>query len=438
MNHTRVTPPDAGISDEDTQPLVTAEDEFETYHVYPLDEGIYIVKEGAQTPQDSQTIETTLVKKRPDIQAWIVALFGVVLTLSCLAFSLILALFPPIVTVTIMPKTANLKATEALQLVTGAPRLGQLHGRFLAPLTITQAQTVLTTGKGHQDATHASGLITLYNGQFSSQTIPAGTILTGSDGVAIATDQEVSIAAGNPPSYGQASVSAHALRAGSGGNIPVFDINEACCGASVLAKNPAAFTGGQDERTFHIVAQADIHAVVSALQPTVAQSMQAAFQSRLMQTEALLPLKCTTTVSADHRVGEEATLVQVTLSQTCQAIAYDTAVLRQHVAALLRAKAQRQFGTAYRLVGEIAISSIQTTTTDKAVTLACTAQGIWEYTLSEEAAQRLKSTLAGKTKQAALRYLVSLPGIRSATISGVEEEQRLPKSLSIIRIVSIV
>src|SRR2546421_10139357 len=66
MNHTRVTPPDAGISDEDTQPLVTAEDEFETYHVYPLDEGIYIVKEGAQTPQDSQTIETTLVKKRPD------------------------------------------------------------------------------------------------------------------------------------------------------------------------------------------------------------------------------------------------------------------------------------------------------------------------------------------------------------------------------------
>jgi Baseplate J-like protein len=437
MNQTIVTPAEAGVSGEDTQPLTPEEEELETYHVYPLDEGIYIVKEHVQTPQDDQTIEATLVKKHPDFQAYGLLIFGAVLTLSCLAFSLTLALFPPIVTVTLISKTATVKAAETLQLVTGIPRQGQIHGRFLPPLTLSQAQTVITTGTGHQDATHASGLITLYNGQFSSQTIPAGTVLTGADGVVIVTDQEVSIPAGNPPDYGQTSVSAHALHAGSGGNIPAFDINEACCGASVLAKNLAAFSGGQDERSFHIVSQADIHDVVSALQPTLSQSMQPAIQSRLMQTEALFPLACTTTVIADHRVGEEAAHVKVTLLQTCQGIAYDTATFRQHVTTLLNVKALHQFGTGYRLVGEIAISSIQTTTTNKAVTLAFVAQGRWEYTLSEEAVQRLKNNLAGKTKQAALRYLGSLPGIQSATISGVEEEQRLPKSLSIIRIVSI-
>src|SRR2546423_15308488 len=138
-------------------------------------------------------------------------------------------------------------------------------GRLLNPITLSQSATAGTTGKGHQDSTKATGTITVYNGQFTSQTIQAGTILTGADGVQIITDQDAPIPAANPPIFGQVTVSAHAVQAGSKGNIPAYDINSACCFASVLAKNPDNFTGGQDERNFPTVAKADIASTATPL-----------------------------------------------------------------------------------------------------------------------------------------------------------------------------
>src|SRR5207248_10256245 len=146
---------------------------------------------------------------------------------------------PPIATVTIIPKSQQVTLNGTLQL-----------GRVLPPLTISQSQTTATTGKGHQPAERASGYITFYNGQFQSITIAAGTILTGSSGVQVITDQDAIIPAGNPPCYGQVSVSAHVIIPGSKGNISAYDINQACCATSVLAKNINAFYGGQDERTY--------------------------------------------------------------------------------------------------------------------------------------------------------------------------------------------
>ncbi len=121
-----------------------------------------------------------------------------------------------------------------------------IHGRVLPALTLSQSTTVTATGKRHQDATRAEGEITFYNGFFTSQTIAAGTILTSADGVQIVTDEPASIPAGNPPIYGQVTVSAHSLNMGAQGNIQAYDINEACCLTSVLAKNTEAFTGGLD------------------------------------------------------------------------------------------------------------------------------------------------------------------------------------------------
>ena len=55
------------------------------------------------------------------------------------------------------------------------------------------------------------------------------------------TGQDATIPAGNPPSYGQVTVAAHAIQSGSRGNIAAYDINEACCALSVLAKNTEPF-----------------------------------------------------------------------------------------------------------------------------------------------------------------------------------------------------
>src|SRR5439155_17826382 len=123
------------------------------------------------------------------------------------------------------------------------------------------SQTTPTTGKGHQDAKQAQGAITLYNGLFTAQTIAGGTTLTGSSGVQIITDQDATIPAANPPIFGQVTVSAHAINPGMRGNIPAYDMNQACCTTSVLVKNVQPFSGGQNERDFSTVSTHDIHKI---------------------------------------------------------------------------------------------------------------------------------------------------------------------------------
>src|SRR5258708_4276283 len=87
--------------------------------------------------------------------------------------------------------------------------------RTLAPITITRSVTAPTTGHGHQDAQAATGPLTFYNGNANPQAVARGTVLTGADSIQVATEQSVTIPAANPPSFGQATIPATAIRAGS-------------------------------------------------------------------------------------------------------------------------------------------------------------------------------------------------------------------------------
>src|SRR5205085_6874223 len=128
---------------------------------------------------------------------------------SFLGGTLLALLTYPTVTIAIVPVTKQSALTTPLALPT----------RTLAPVTLTRSLTAPATGRGHQDARPAAGVLTLYNGSFSAQTIAAGTVLTGSDGVKVVTDATVMLAPNTPPVDGKASVAAHALQAGSVGNI---------------------------------------------------------------------------------------------------------------------------------------------------------------------------------------------------------------------------
>src|SRR5207245_1869844 len=179
----------------------------------------------------------------------------------------------------------------------------------------------------------------------TSQTIVGGTTLTGSDGVQVVTDQPAMIPAAlatTPPTYGQVTVSAHALEPGPQGNIRVRDINQACCLPSVLAQNTTAFQGGQHERDYTLVTREDLDQGVASLTTTLIQSAHAAFTAQLTTNEALVTPACRRTVTADHRAGAEAVTVTVTLSERCTAIAYDAAALREQRAQVItRAQSER-------------------------------------------------------------------------------------------------
>ncbi len=279
----------------------------ETIHIHYFPDAIVILKEDKDNAQPDNTVDTTLAQtKQPSVFiAYTVGIFYLFLIFSCIAVQFYIILNPPIATVTIIPKSQSVTLTGTLQL-----------GRVLQPLTISQSQTVPTTGKGHQPARYATGYITFYNGLFTSQSVPAGILLTGNDGVQIITDQYATIPEASPPNLGYTLVSAHALYPGSSGNISAYDINQACCATAIKAVNTTSFTGGQDERNFQTVAKADIASVATPLKTTVMQSMQGALQGQVQPPEQLFILPCTPIVTSNHKSGQEATQVKVTVSET--------------------------------------------------------------------------------------------------------------------------
>ena len=383
-----------------------------------------------EIPQPAENDEAERQAQRKSTRAGIATiLFGLFLIFSSLAFQISLILHPPIVTVTLVPKSREVTLTTTLQ-----------FGRLLAPITLSQSATAPATGKGHQDAKQATGSITFYNGQLAVQTVPAGTILTGTDGVQIVTAQDATIPAldptANPPAVGQVTVSAHAINPGMSGNISAYDISQPCCLASVIAKNTAAFHGGADERNFQTVTKSDIDVTASQLKDTLNLSAQGALQGDLKAGEVLAAPICSPAVSSNHQAGTEAPSVKVTATLTCSGIAYNKQVLDTKATQLLISKAFNQPGPSYSLSGTIQVTVNQAIPTRNTPTLVFSVQGLWVYAISNKEQERIKRLLTGRTKQEALRILASLPGIEKAAMNW-DDNTKLPRDSRYIHLVLI-
>lgn len=168
---------------------------------------------------------------------------------------------------------------------------------------ITVSVSVIPTGVTTYPAKAASGVLTITNGGSLSQSIQAGFLLTSSSGVEVSTDYGVTVPAGNGESYGSATVSAHAVAAGSNGNIPAYSINRTY-GTDIFVKNTSAFSGGQDSYSVQYMTD---------------QDKQTALNSATSQVEAKQPLvlllkPCTETTGVQNNTAS-ATL-------TCQPITY--------------------------------------------------------------------------------------------------------------------
>jgi hypothetical protein len=235
-------------------------------------------------------------------------------------------------------------------------------------------------------------------------------------------------------------VPAHAIHPGVKGNIPAYDIQQACCASAVLAKNTASFTGGQDQRDFHTVAPSDIAAIATPLKTTLAHSMQGALNGQLTPQEHLSMLSCAPAQTADHQPGQEAVQVKVTVSETCSAVAYNPNELAAQATALLSLKAATTLKAAYSLFGEARVEVTQahiTHTPTPLVFVTFAAQATWVYALTPSSQQQIKHLLAGTTKQAAVHLLASQPGIANASIAWADDT-KLPKDTRNIHTVFII
>jgi hypothetical protein len=401
--------------------------EFTDARVYDFPDGLIIIPKPEPFFEEA-VIDTTLAGEpatvapplpqgKEDRISWLAyAPVGVVLLLVFASFLNVL-LFPPTAHITLILKSQEVSAATTLQ-----------TGRILAPLTLAQSATVPATGRGHQDPKQATGTITFYNGLFSTQTVSAGTTVTGSDGVQVVTNHDAVIPAAspNPPVFGRVTVSAQAASTGSRGNISAYDINETCCANGILAKNTGAFSGGQDERNFQFVTETDIENAATPLKAALVLSVTAALQTQLKDNEQLQSLPCAPQVSTDHQINEEAAQVKVTATLTCSAVAYNQTILEQQATQLLTTQAFKKLGPGYSLLGTIQVTVTHAIPTHTTPTLALSLAGTWTYALSSAAQQHIKDLVKGKTYQEALHILRSLSGIEKASLAW-DEHTKLPE-----------
>jgi hypothetical protein len=361
------------------------------------------------------------------------------LVAATLAIAIVLPLLTPTATVTIVPVSKQVHMSSTLTLAIGAQPGGtaQIPGRVLSSVTMSQDQSAPTTGRAHQDAQAAHGSITLYNAAPYAQTIAAGTLLTGTDGTEVTTDQDVTIPAAILPTDGQVTVSAHALETGPAGNISAGDIYGACCRANVFAAN-GPFTGGQNARDYQTATQADIDTVARSLKKSLDQSEQAAMQTQVRANETLItPSPCQTTVTPDHRPGEEATQVHVTVSETCTGIVYTTQAYQDNITQALNQQAAKQLGAGYTPIGQPQNTIAHVSTQDRQhITLQVNIAGTYDYQLSQEQLQQIKTLVAGKSKAQATAAVLRVPGVQSIEISS-NQGSTLPSDSARIQVVQV-
>lgn len=281
-----------------------------TIHVYFEEEEPELVEAGAEPELEVPTRYVGLG-----------VFLGLLLSFLCISIPLLSVFLPPL-----SQNTYDTSISRTMTLTLGShPAAGQAPLYTLPRVSVRLQATVAATGSVHQFATTATGLLTFYNGLFASQTILAGTTFKGKDGIAVVTSHNAVIPPATPttpPTYGTVSVTAVSSVSGELGNIAASDIDQACCGPSILAQNLYAFSGGQDARDIPILTRSDLSTGSQALTTQADEAVNGQAQQETRPGTILLPLDCAGTLVASHQAGDQALASTLTLTKTCTPLAY--------------------------------------------------------------------------------------------------------------------
>lgn len=393
----------ANSDDEPTTEPLTADEEAEEVlhiHYHPNAVVFELETKAATTPPIVESIPTAPGRTHTTNYTFsLVLVLAMLIPLSSLACSLYGASIQPSATITLVSTETPVTAHTAIS----------VPAHHFTPLTFTQSQTVPTTGHTHQNATQAYGYVTFYNSLLSPQTIDAGTLLTGADGIQVVTDQIAYVPAGTYSGNGEVTVSAHAVNPGSDGNISAGDISGTCCREYILVRNNQPFTGGQNSRDFQSVAKTDIQTVSNTLSQQFQQALQEKTTSLVTPDETLIqPIPCTSTVQSDHAAGAEATQVTVALHETCTPAAYTTNDFKSQANNALTQAALKTYGTGYSLLGQVETTIEKIAITAKTVLLTVTCSGMWVHAFN---VHQLAMLIKGKSQQEAIMLLQKQNGI---------------------------
>ncbi len=325
-------------------------------------------------------------------------------------------------TVTITPDNTTVQDSYQVLAVTGTPStaLHQVSLRQLSFTTPTQTRKVTGTGHTQTAGVKAAGTITFKNGSFTSSYSVGVTTFTTSSGIEVQTDKLAIVPVATSAGFGTQTASAHAVNAGTNGDIAASAIDQnGCCGStSILAQNTSAFTGGQDPLNYSFIQQSDVTSVVNAEQDGLMTAAKNGLQAELHAGEVLAnaPDCQQASPQADQTIGPNTggtsvTSANVSTSATCTGEAYNLNAAQTLVTNLLKTKATTSAGEGDVLVGNIEIDTTVQSTTSKTVSLLMNAKGVWQYNFTSAQQEALRKQLAGQSAATARQKLAAYPGI---------------------------
>ncbi len=344
-------------------------------------------------------------------------------------------------TITITPSSQTVEDTYTL---VGANTTNAAT-REVAVRTITgaaqsPATPVKATGLSQHAAKSAQGTLTFFNALGISRQLNAGFSFPIGGGVSLVLDQTAYMPASNGPNNGPATVSAHAVPAGPGGNIGAYTLSaSACCATNITVSNTAAFTGGQDAVNYAFLQQSDVNGAISqSIMNATKQNALNDLTRQLRTGEQFLgSTHCASSLQADEPVGDSGTNVNnanVSYRLKCTATAYDNQGAQNTVKSLLSQKANSTLGPGYVLVNNIQTSLTNQTGTKNTLSLFFSGKGVWAYQFSDAQKLQLAKAIAGKTVAQAQSTLKSTPGIGNATVN-INGGTTLPANYNQISIV---
>src|SRR6266496_2682930 len=358
------------------------------------------------------------------------------------SFSHVLPGISPTATVTITPKSVLLQNTYAITALTsGTPDSAkrEVGARQLTFITQSQTKTVSATGFVNTPATHATGTLTFVNGSFAPYGVTANTVFTDAQGVQVANDVLAYIPAANPNGgFGRVTVSAHAITAGSRGNIRAFDFNNVVCCAnnSVLVSNTVAFSGGQDPQKYTVVKQSDIDNAAAPFKQPLLQSATSAINGMPHANEQFVGTpKCTANVTSNHKAGDAATSVTVHVTATCTGVVYDLVGAENIATNLLKAESEHDTGGGYALAGKVVTTVTQKIANNNGAVVFVKTQGVWVAQIDDARKAQLASLITGRTQNQASTALLEQRDVAKVDSITVSSGNTLPTNARQITIV---
>jgi hypothetical protein len=334
-------------------------------------------------------------------------------------------------TITITPDHKPLQKNYAISAVE-EPDTNQVHLRVLPAATEQQTKAIPASGKGQIAALSAQGILTFYNRLDSAQDLPAGTILTGPDGIQIITKESVRVPAASRNAFtndfteGNINVAARALLPGGTGNIPARTFDRVhCCAPSITVENSIAFTGGREAQSYTYVQQNDITQAALAMIEPLQQKKQSELLTRVTTNERLIdkPL-CQSSTTSDRIAGERAEQVNVIVSVTCAGTVYNLQEAQILATNQFKSAGTVTFGTNYAPANEIhvQVSGVKTgsggqqgTFPNEAI-LQIQASGLWAYQITEDQQRQMIDQVVGKSKSEAESLLRQQKGVKEISI----------------------